>query len=137
MIYLQNSDGLWGCDVYVNTSKMTINIVHQPHTCMFCIKSTCIEPVLQILDRHRHFNCRKTSYMCTSFALIFFTYFPRKHLAKFSIYSNKFFHNFQLSESSFTCSRLQASGLAWRLCTHRSTCIKWILKFVDSHRQFL
>jgi hypothetical protein len=27
------------------------------------------------------------------------------------IYSNKFFHNFHLSESSFTCPRLHASGL--------------------------
>jgi hypothetical protein len=29
--------------------------------------------------------------------------------------SNKFFHNFHLSKSSFTCPRLQASGLARRL----------------------
>ena len=34
---------------------------------------------------------------------------------KCSIYSNKFFHNFHLSESSFTCPGLQASRLAWRL----------------------
>jgi hypothetical protein len=31
------------------------------------------------------------------------------------IYSNKFFHNFHLSETSFTCPRLQASGIARRL----------------------
>jgi hypothetical protein len=36
----------------------------------------------------------------------------KPNLEKFSIYSNKFFHNFHLSESSFTCPRLQASGLA-------------------------
>ena len=37
------------------------------------------------------------------------------NLENFSIYSNKFFHNFHLSESSFTCPRCQASGLARRL----------------------
>jgi hypothetical protein len=55
----------------------------------------------------------------TVFALIFFTYFSTCPKAKFrkkkSIYSNKFFHNFHLSESSFTCPRLRASGLAQRL----------------------
>ena len=41
---------------------------------------------------------------------------PRKpNLEIFSIYSNKFFHNFHLFESSFTCPGLRASGLAWRL----------------------
>jgi len=34
---------------------------------------------------------------------------------KNSIYSNKFFHNFHLSESSFTCPGLWTSGLARRL----------------------
>jgi hypothetical protein len=43
-------------------------------------------------------------------ALIFFI--ARKpNLEKFSIYSNKFFHNFHLSKSSFTCPRLWESGL--------------------------
>ena len=37
------------------------------------------------------------------------------NLEIFSIYSNKFFHNFHLFESSFTCPGLRASGLAWRL----------------------
>jgi len=37
------------------------------------------------------------------------------HLEKISIYSNKFFHNFHLSESNFTCPGLRASGLAGRL----------------------
>ena len=30
-------------------------------------------------------------------------------------YSNKFFHNFHLSKSSFTCPGFRANGLAWRL----------------------
>ena len=52
----------------------------------------------------------------TFFALIFFHLLVRKpNLEKFSIYSNKYFHNFHLSKSSFTCLELQASGLAWRL----------------------
>ena len=37
------------------------------------------------------------------------------HLEEFSIYSNKFFHNFHLSKSSFNCPRLWGSGLAQRL----------------------
>jgi hypothetical protein len=32
-------------------------------------------------------------------------------LEKISVYSSKFFHNFQLSESSFTCPELRATGL--------------------------
>jgi hypothetical protein len=39
----------------------------------------------------------------------------KEQLENFSIYSNKFFHNFHLSESSFTCPGLHTSGLAWRL----------------------
>ena len=39
----------------------------------------------------------------------------KRNLEKNSICSNKFFHIFHLSESSFTCLRLQASGLAGRL----------------------
>ena len=50
------------------------------------------------------------------FALIFFHLLARKpNLEKFYIYSNKFFHNFQLSESSFACPGLRASWLAQRL----------------------
>jgi hypothetical protein len=37
------------------------------------------------------------------------------NLEFFSIYSNKFFHNFHLSKSSFTCPTLPASGLAQRI----------------------
>ena len=42
---------------------------------------------------------------------------PKAKFRKFSIYNyaNKFFHNFHLSESSFTCSGLRSSGLAQRL----------------------
>ena len=39
----------------------------------------------------------------------------KPNLEKFSIYSSKFFPNFLLSESSFTCPWLQASGLGRRL----------------------
>ena len=50
------------------------------------------------------------------FACILFHLLARKpNLEKSSIYSNKFFNNFHLSESSFTCPRLQESGLAQRL----------------------
>jgi hypothetical protein len=39
----------------------------------------------------------------------------KPNLEKCSIYSNKFFHNFHLSKSSFTFPGLRASGLAQRL----------------------
>jgi hypothetical protein len=42
----------------------------------------------------------------------FYLLAQKPNLGKFSIYSNKFFHNFRLSESSFTCPQLRASGLA-------------------------
>jgi len=51
-----------------------------------------------------------------SLCLNFFHLLARKpNLEKCSIYSNKFFHNFHLSESSFTCPGLRASGLVRRL----------------------
>ena len=54
--------------------------------------------------------------LASSLCLNFFHLLVRKpNLEKFSIYSNKFFHKFQLSESSFTCPGLRASGLRWRL----------------------
>jgi hypothetical protein len=47
------------------------------------------------------------------FALICFHLLAQKpNLEKFSIYSNQFFHNFHLAESSFTCPKLRASWLA-------------------------
>jgi hypothetical protein len=36
----------------------------------------------------------------------------KSNLEKKNIYSNKFFHNFHLSESSFTCTGFRANGLA-------------------------
>ena len=39
----------------------------------------------------------------------------KPNLEIFSIYSNKFFHNFHLSESRFTCPGFRASGLVRRL----------------------
>ena len=36
----------------------------------------------------------------------------KSNLEKNYIYSNKFFHNFHLSESSFTCTGFRANGLA-------------------------
>ena len=41
------------------------------------------------------------------FALMFSPIARKPYLDKYSIYSNKFFHNFHLSESSFTCPGLQ------------------------------
>ena len=50
------------------------------------------------------------------FAFLFVTYFARKpNVEQIYIYLNNFFHNYHLSEASFTCPGLQASGLAWRL----------------------
>jgi hypothetical protein len=57
-----------------------------------------------------------------SFCLHFFHLLAWKpNLEKNNIYSNKFFHNFHLSESSFNCPGLQASGLAQRLLTGGSS----------------
>jgi hypothetical protein len=50
---------------------------------------------------------------CYSTHVNFFHLLARKpNLEKCSIYSNKFFHNFHLSKSSFTFPGLRASGLA-------------------------
>ena len=55
-------------------------------------------------------------------------------LEKNSIYSNKLFHNFHLSRSSFTCPGLQASGLAWRLTCWFFTAIINLLRFNSMKR---
>ena len=49
--------------------------------------------------------------------VVFYISIPSRkpNLENFSIYSNKFFHNFHLSESSFTCTGLRASELLRRL----------------------
>jgi hypothetical protein len=63
------------------------------------------------------------------FALISFHLLARKsNLEKLSIYSNKFFHNFHLSESRFTCPWFRASGLAQRL-------VFWFLQYLPICRQ--
>ena len=66
-------------------------------------------------------NQRSCIYICTqtitlqSLPLLFYQLVRKPNLEKCSIYSNKFFHNFHWSESSFTCSRLRASGIVQRL----------------------
>ena len=48
-----------------------------------------------------------------SLCLNFFHLLAQKpNLEKNYIYSNKFFHNFHLSESSFTCPGIRASGFS-------------------------
>ena len=61
---------------------------------------------------------KTATHVLTVFALILFTYStcPKaKFRRRKKIYSTKFLHNFHLSESSFTCPRLRASGLVRRL----------------------
>ena len=51
-----------------------------------------------------------------SLCINFYHLLARKpNLEKNYIYSNKFFHNFNLFESSFSCPRLWTIGLAGRL----------------------
>jgi superfamily II DNA/RNA helicase len=49
-------------------------------------------------------SCRKYDYY-------FYILARKPNLENIFIYSSKFFHNFHLSESSFTCPGLRASGL--------------------------
>jgi len=48
----------------------------------------------------------------------------KPNLEKLSIYSNKFFHNFHLSESSFTCPGLLAIGVSVKtvICNYKIKC---------------
>ena len=58
------------------------------------------------------------------FVLILFTYLPESQIKK-KIYSNKFFHNSHLSEFSFICPKLRASGLGkdcYNFVNFRSPC---------------
>ena len=72
-----------------------------------------VKPGLQNICGYKHIT---SIILLTVFALIFFYLLARKpNLEIFFIYSNKFFHNFHLAVSSFTCPGLQASGLAQRL----------------------
>jgi hypothetical protein len=57
---------------------------------------------------NEYLECSVYSSLCLNF---FHLHAPKPNLDKFSIYSNKFFHNFHFSESSFTCPELGASGL--------------------------
>jgi len=67
----------------------------------------------------------------SSLCLNLFHLIARKpNLEKNYIYSNKFFHNFHSSESSFTCPWLRASGLAWRLLLRNTLWINLFLFFV-------
>jgi hypothetical protein len=54
-------------------------------------------------------------YLCSLCLNFFHLLAERQIWKKKKIYSNKFFHDFHLAESSFTCPRLRISGLAWRL----------------------
>ena len=61
------------------------------------------------------FTQHKTLMMSKSVYIIVIQSLPQffsPTLENFSIYSNKFFHNFHLSESNFTYPGLRASGLA-------------------------
>ena len=70
------------------------------------------------LGKHKiYIGC---SMYCNHLCLNIFHLLARKSkLEKFTIYSNKFFHSFHLSESSFTCPQFWASGLVRRLSVQR------------------
>jgi hypothetical protein len=70
-------------------------------------KSQCIS-----IDLNHLFSKLDIYAVCLNF---FHVLAWKPNLEKNYIYSNKFFHNFHLSESSFTCPRLRASGFAWGL----------------------
>ena len=94
-------------------------IVYSP-TCYIIGKLILILNVAEIVDVKQdiinHSIGQKSKMTATVFPLIFFDILARKpNLEKLSIYSNKFFNNFQKSESSFACPGLQTSGLAQRL----------------------
>jgi hypothetical protein len=55
------------------------------------------------------------SVQLTSYSLCLNVFARKPNLEKMYIYSNKFFHNFHLSESSFTCPGLRESVLARKL----------------------
>ena len=80
----------------------------------------------------------KMRLLLTVYAFIFFfTYLPESpNLEKKNIYSNKFFHNFRLSESSFTCPKLRASGLVQRLflTTFTGYIIKIVIKQINDSK---
>ena len=71
-----------------------------------------------------------------SICLIFFHLVAEKpNLENFSIYSNKFFHNFHLSESSFTCSGTSGKWVSVKTVNRSTqrkspTCRKSLTKLV-------
>ena len=82
------------------------------------------------------------NYLYTRLCLNFFQLLARKlNLEKISMYSNKFFHNFHMSESSFTCPGLQASELAqrlvyWKIYLHPNYCLSFYdLIFISWYRK--
>ena len=87
------------------TKNVDKNDVSPVHPCCLMI----LKPY-QLLNRSNQYNLQKTV-----FALTFHLLAWKPNLEIFTFYSNKFFHNFHLSEYSFTCLELQASVLAWRL----------------------
>ena len=74
------------------------------------IMTSPIKTIISSEGVHRHYN--KYTSFCRNF---FHLHAWKPNIEKLSIYSNKFFHSFHLSKSSFTCPGLWASGLVQRL----------------------
>jgi hypothetical protein len=88
------------------------NISHTP-VLQLKFSSLRANPLVWSLRQVKLDSMRKSLYQKQTGTLNFFHLLAQKrNLEKNSICSNKFFHIFHLSESSFTCLRLQASGLA-------------------------
>ena len=82
---------------------------HAKRTKNWLLQQSCLNPNVPTYNRKLSAK-NQLELSIPVFALIFFTYLPESQIyKKISIYSNRFFHNFHLSESSFTC------GLARRL----------------------
>ena len=97
------------CNIYIlfQTVPMTIPLV---------IFHFVYYIVIKILYCHVGGSFHVNQIYIYSLYLTFFHLLARKpNLENFSIYSNKFFYNFHLSKSRFTCSGLWKSGLARRL----------------------
>ena len=78
-----------------------------------CSNITQLNTVLYRSQCRNVLNTILSNILRPVFALICFHLLAQKpNLEKFSIYSNQFFHNFHLAESSFTCPKLRASWLA-------------------------
>ena len=76
-------------------------------------KHAILFPKLQIIAFLFSILAKKSLVLITAVFAFFHLLARRPNLEKFSIYLHKFFHNFHLPESSFTCPGL--SGLAQRL----------------------